>query len=415
MMKRERPVRDLGRPLSRVVKLFFFTAFLLLFLRDFAWQGLLLAFTVPLMISLTTDWLPRLFPCDKLILSLTNFLCALGVLVLYDTNPSYAYHQAMYYGVGLGAMVICIYLVRLIRKWDGLVWLMIPASLILLALPLRIGQETYGARNWFYIGGLSVQPSEIVKLSLLIIIAHFMSRRQMLPWLGFSVCCLGLLMLQKDLGTALLYYGVTLLNYFASSGNLGMTALGLGGGAGAAVMGYKMFAHVKKRVAIWLNPFADYDNAGYQIVQSLMAIASGGMLGLGLGLGSPRTIPVYHTDFIFAVICEQFGLIFGLCVLLMYVALIWRGATTAMAARSGFHGLLAMGCTAMLGLQTFVIIGGVIKLIPLTGVTMPFVSYGGTSLVSSLCLIGLLQGVESLNEDNLEEDTRLALLGGDEE
>ena len=415
MMKREHPVRDLGRPLSRVVKLFYFTAFLLLFLRDFAWQGLLLAFTVPFMISLTTDWLPRLFPCDKLILSLTNFLCALGVLVLYDTNPIYAYHQAMYYGVGLGAMVACIYLVRLIRRWNVLVWLMIPASLVLLALPLRIGQETYGARNWFYIGSLSVQPSEIVKLSLLIIIAHFMSRRRMLPWLGFSVGCLGLLMLQKDLGTALLYYGVTLLNYFASSGNLCMTALGLGGGAGAAVMGYKMFAHVKKRVAIWLNPFADYDNAGYQIVQSLMAIASGGMLGLGLGLGSPRTIPVYHTDFIFAVICEQFGLIFGLCVLLMYVALIWRGATTAMAARSSFHGLLAMGCTAMLGLQTFVIIGGVIKLIPLTGVTMPFVSYGGTSLVSSLCLIGLLQGVDSLNEDDLEEDTRLALLGGDGE
>ena len=413
-MRREHP-RDLGRPLSKAVKLFFFTAFLLLFLRDFAWQGLLLAVAVPVMISLTTDWLPRLFPCDKLLLSLTNFLCALGVLVLYDTNPTYAYHQAMYYGVGLGAMVVCIYLVRLIRRWDVLVWLMLPLSLALLALPLGIGQETYGAKNWFYIGGMSVQPSEIVKLSLMIIIAHFMSRRRMLPWLFFAVGCLGLLMLQKDLGTALLYYGVTLMVYFASSGNLGMTALGLGGGAGAAVMGYKMFAHVKRRVAIWLNPFADYDNAGYQIVQSLMAIASGGVMGLGLGLGSPRTIPVYHTDFIFAVICEQFGLLFGLCVLLMYVALIWRGATTAMAARSSFHGLLAMGCTAMLGLQTFVIIGGVIKLIPLTGVTMPFVSYGGTSLVSSLCLIGLTQGVGSLNEDDLEEDTRLALMGGEGE
>ena len=414
MRREQKKPRDLGRPLSQAVKLFFFTAFLLLFLRDFQWQGLLLAVAVPFMISLTTDWLPRLFPCDKLLLALTNFLCALGVLVLYDTNPSYAYHQAMYYGVGLGAMVVCVYLVRLIRRWDALVGLMIPVSLLLLALPLRIGQETYGAKNWFYVGGISVQPSEIVKLSLMIIIAHFMSRRRMLPWLLFAVGCLGLLMLQKDLGTALLYYGVTLLIYFASSGNLGLTGLGLAGGAGAAVMGYKMFAHVKKRVAIWLDPFADYDNAGYQIVQSLMAIASGGVFGLGLGLGSPRTIPVYHTDFIFAVICEQFGLVFGICVLLMYVALIWRGATTAMAARSGFHGLLAMGCTAMIGLQTFVIIGGVLKLIPLTGVTMPFVSYGGTSLVSSLCLIGLLQGVESLNEDDLEEDTRLALLGGDE-
>ena len=409
------PRRDLGKPLSRAVKLFYFSAFLLLFLRDYQWQGLALALAVPLMASLTTDVLPRLFPCDKLLLSLTNFLCALGVLVLYDTNPTYAYAQAVYYGVGLGAMVVCIYLIRLIRSWSALVWLMAPASLGLLVLPLIIGRETNGATNWFYIGGLSVQPSEIVKLSLLIIISHFMSRRHFFPWLFFAVGCLGVLMLQKDLGTALLYYGVTLLLYYASSGNLVMTGLGLAGGAGAAVAGYYMFAHVKRRVAIWINPFADYDNAGYQLVQGLMAIASGGAFGLGLGLGSPKTIPVYHTDFIFAVICEQFGLIFGLCVLLMYVALIWRGATIAMAARSSFHGLLAMGCTLMIGLQTFVIIGGVIKLIPLTGVTMPFVSYGGTSLVSSLCLIGLMQGVASLNEDDLEEDTRLALLGEEDE
>ena len=409
------PRRDLGKPLSRAVKLFYFSAFLLLFLRDYQWQGLALALAVPLMASLTTDVLPRLFPCDKLLLSLTNFLCALGVLVLYDTNPTYAYAQAVYYGVGLGAMVVCIYLIRLIRSWSALVWLMVPASLGLLVLPLIIGRETNGATNWFYIGGLSVQPSEIVKLSLLIIISHFMSRQRFFPWLFFAVGCLGVLMLQKDLGTALLYYGVTLLLYYASSGNLVMTGLGLAGGAGAAVAGYYMFAHVKRRVAIWINPFADYDNAGYQLVQGLMAIASGGAFGLGLGLGSPKTIPVYHTDFIFAVICEQFGLIFGLCVLLMYVALIWRGATIAMAARSSFHGLLAMGCTLMIGLQTFVIIGGVIKLIPLTGVTMPFVSYGGTSLVSSLCLIGLMQGVASLNEDDLEEDTRLALLGEEDE
>lgn len=384
---------------------------MLLFLRDFQWQGLVLALAVPLMASITTDVLPRLFPCDKLLMALTNFLCALGVLVLYDTNPAYAYNQVLYYGLGLIAMVVCIYLVRIIHHWGAVAWLLMPVSAALLVLPLIIGRETNGARNWFYIGSLSVQPSEIVKLSLLIVLSHFMSRRKLIPWMVFALGCLGVLMLQKDLGTALLYYGVALLMYYASSGNLALTGLGLAGGAGAAVLGYHMFAHVKRRVAIWVNPFADYDNAGYQIVQSLMAIASGGMFGLGLGLGSPQTIPVYHTDFIFAVICEQFGLIFGLCVLLMYVAIVWRGMTAAMAARRSFHGLLAMGCTALLGLQTFVIIGGVIKLIPLTGVTLPFVSYGGTSLVSTLCLIGLLQGVSSVNEDDLREDMRLATMG----
>lgn len=407
--------RDPGQRLAQVVMLFFFSAFILLGLKDFAWQAFALALGVPAMISVGTNLLSRLFPTDKLLLSLTNFLCALGVLVLYATNPNYAYQQTMYYGVGLGTMVVCIYLVRIIRNWHIPVLLMIPVSLAMLALPLVIGKETNGAKNWFYIGSLSVQPSEIVKLSLLVIISFYMSRHKMIPWLFFAVCCLGLLMLQKDLGTALMYYGTTLMLFYASSGNLALTGLGLAGGGGAAVMGYKMFAHVKKRVAIWLNPWSDYENAGYQIVQGLMALASGGMLGCGLGLGTPTTIPVYHTDFIFAVICEQFGLIFGLCVLAMYVALIWRGATIAMAARRSFHGLLAMGCTVLIALQTFTIIGGVIKLIPLTGVTMPFVSYGGTSLVSSMCLIGLLQGVASLNDDDLDEDTELAMMGDTED
>lgn len=407
--------KDPGRRLSSAVMLFYFCAFLLIACKDFAWQGFALALAVPAMIWVGTNFLPKLFPSDRLLLSLTNFLCALGVLVLYSTEPDYAYHQAMYYGVGILAMIVCVWIVRLVRSWRIPVLLLIPLSLALLALPLVIGRETNGAKNWFYVAGISVQPSEIVKLSLLIIVSYYMSRHRMLPWLFFAVSCLGVLMLQKDLGTALMYYGTTLMLFYAASGNLFLTGLGLAGGAGAAVMGYKMFAHVKKRVAIWLNPWSDYENSGFQIVQSLMAIASGGLFGVGLGLGSPKTIPVYYTDFIFAVICEQFGLIFGLCVLLMYVAIIWRGATTAMAARTSFHGLLAMGCTIMLGLQTFVIIGGVIKMIPLTGVTMPFVSYGGTSLVSSLCLVGLLQGVASLNDDDLKEDTRLAMLGSAED
>ena len=403
--------KDLGKPLSNAVTIFFAGAFLLLFLRDFQWQGLALAVAVPLAHVLTTSLLPRLFPSDKLLLSLTNFLCALGILVLYDTNPTYAYSQAIYYFIGLIVMVVCIYIVRLIRSFRFLIWPMMLASLALLALPLLIGKETFGAKNWFYVGSVSVQPSEIVKLVLVIALARFMADRQMLPWLMFSVGCLGILMLQKDLGTALLYFFTTIFLFYASTGNLALTGIGLAGGAGAAVAGYHMFAHVKRRVAIWQNPWSDYDNAGYQIIHSLMAIASGGLFGVGLGLGSPKTIPVYHTDFIFSVICEQFGLIFGCCVLLMYVALIWRGAAIAMATRSSFHGLLAMGITTLLGLQTFVIIGGVVKLIPLTGVTMPFVSYGGTSLVSSLCLVGLLQGVASLNEDNLNEDMRLATMG----
>ena len=404
--------RDPGKPLSSAVMLFFFSAFVLLGLKDYAWRAFALAVAVPAMIWLGTNFLPRLFPADKLLLSLTNFLCALGVLVLYATRPVYAFQQAVHYGVGLAAMVVCIYLIRLIHRWKLPVLALMPVSLIALALPLVIGRETNGAVNWIYFGSYSIQPSEIIKPALVIILAWFMCRRSMIPWLVFSVACLGLLMLQRDLGTALMYYGTALLMCFASTGSLPMILVGLAGGAGAAWYGYRTFAHVRRRVAIWRNPWSDYQNAGYQLVQGLIALASGGLIGVGLGLGSPTTIPVYHTDFIFAVICEQFGLIFGLCVLAMYVALIWRGATTAMAARRSFHGLVAMGATILIGLQTFTIIGGVIRMIPLTGVTMPFVSYGGSSLVSSMCLIGLIQGVESLNADDLSDDIRLTSEAG---
>ena len=221
---------------------------------------------------------------------------------------------------------------------------------------------------------------------------------------------MALLMLQKDLGTALLYFGTALLLYWTATGNLPFTLAGLAGGCAAAWLGYQQFAHVRLRVSLWLNPWADYGGAGYQIVQGLMALASGGLWGVGLGLGTPTAIPVYESDYIFAVLCEQFGLVFAVCVLLVYAVLILRGASVAVSARRSFHGLLAMGSVVLIGLQTFLIIGGVLKLIPLTGVNLPFVSRGGTSLITSMCLAGFIQGVESLNEDDLEADAQIAML-----
>ncbi|MBQ6173214.1 MAG: FtsW/RodA/SpoVE family cell cycle protein [Clostridia bacterium] len=405
--------RRAGKRLSGVVMLFYASAFLLLALRDNAWQGYALAVGVPAMIWLGTNLLPHFFPADRLLLTLTNFLCALGILVLYRTQPELAYAQVIFYGIGIGAMALCTWAVRLLPFGRRMVTLLALVSLFLLVLPLVAGTEKYGAKNWIYIGGVSFQPSELVKLSLLVVLASGLAARRFWSWLIFALACLGLLMLQKDLGTALLYYAVTLLLAYAATGSWTLLLGGLGGSAGAAWLGYRMFSHVKRRVAVWQNPWADYENAGYQMVQALMALASGGLFGMGLGLGTPKAIPVFETDFIFSVICEQFGLIFGLCVLLIYVALVWRGATVAMAARRSFHGLLAMGATLMIGLQTFVIIGGVIKLIPLTGVTLPFISSGGSSMISGMCLTGLIQGVASRNEDALAEDADLAYMQGE--
>lgn len=402
--------RSPGRRLAGVVMLFYFLAFLLLALRDRDTLGFILCVSVPLLIFLGTTLLPRLFPTDRLLMSLTNFLCALGVLILYDTKPDYAIQQVLAYGVGLGGMLFCIYLVRMSRGWGRITTIIMPMALAFLAFPLLFGKEINGAQNWIVLGSLSFQPSEIVKPALVICLSWRMSSRQHLVWVLFGTLCLLLLALQRDFGTALIYFLSTILLFWCSTGHLPLTLLGLAAGGGAAWWGYQHFAHVRRRVAIWLNPWRDSENAGYQLIQGLMAIASGGLFGVGLGLGAPTSIPVYASDFIFAVICEQFGLVFGICVLLIFVALILRSAMIAVSARRRFHSLLAAGSAAMIGIQAFLIIGGVLKLIPLTGVTLPFISYGGTSLVSCLCLVGLIQGVESLNEEELEQDAHLAML-----
>lgn len=416
-MKRSEKKKRFRRPdpaaaMLSAVMVFFFIGFLMLAVKDGSLQSFLMAIVVPVIIFAGTALIPKLFPADKLLLSLTNFLCALGVLVLYRLSPQRGLNQAVNYGVGVGAMLLCILLVRFVRHWRGLAALMMLGSLGLLALPLLMGTEVNGAKSWIVLGGVSFQPSEAVKLALMISISYLLSRRKIILSILFAGACLLILMVQKDLGTALLYYGVALVLLFVSTGSKTLLGGGLAVGAGAAVAGYQMFAHVKRRVAIWIDPWQDASGAGYQIVQSLIAIVNGGLWGVGLGLGNASVIPEYYNDFIFSVILHEFGIVFGLIVLCMYVFIIIRGVMISRRSRTVFHALLAAACSALIALQTFVIIGGNIKLIPLTGVTLPFISYGGTSLVSSLCVIGLMQGVASVNEAGVREDRDLAMQGG---
>ena len=372
-------------------------------------EALMLAAALPLLCWISTILLPKFLPMDQLLMALVNFLCGVGIIILYSIVPERGLRQAMHFTLGLGAMMCGILAVRWIRSWKTLSWLMIPASIGLLLLPIVAGVWNDGAKNvvamrWFG----NFQPSEVAKLMLVLALAYFFSLRRglwkKLPALLFVAACLGGLLLQRDLGTAMMYYLTALAMYFVSTGNALAGALGLAGGAAAAVAGYHMFGHVRVRVAIWRNPWATALGSGYQIIQALMAIGSGGLFGLGLGLGLPRIIPEYHTDFIFAVICEQFGLIFGVSVVLVCIALLARGFSIALRARQSFYALLAFGCTTLLGLQTFVIIAGVIKMIPLTGITMPFVSYGGTSLLSCMTLVGFLHGVSARVEADTEQD-----------
>jgi len=358
---------------------------------------------------LTSLVLPRFMPLDPLIMALTNFLCGVSIVVLYTVSPDRGIKQGTYYVLGIAAMIAVSLVIFHKRRFKGLTVLSMVAGIGALILPLAFGQWSGGAKNWVSLPVFgSFQPSELVKLSLVLAMAYYFSAHrtvmQMMPAIVFAGACLLLLMLQRDLGTALIYYLTTLVLFYAACGNVPLTIIGLGGGAGAAVLGYRMFAHVKVRVAMWRNPWSDPLDKGYQIIQALLAIGSGGLFGVGLGQGTPEKIPAYFNDFIFAVICEQLGLIFGMLVLAVYVLLILRGVSVISHSRRSMHMLLGCGVLAMLAIQTIMIVGGVIKMLPLTGVTMPFLSYGGSSLLSCLMMIGILHGISARAQQDLEDD-----------
>ena len=368
------------------------------------------------MTLLCAKGLPRFWKIDRVVLTLVLFLCSVSLVTLTAIARASvtALTQAVYIAVGLFGMVVGIVFIRHFRHWNRWKIVFMALSVAFIALPLAIGETKYGAKNWIQVvpDVVSVQPSEFVKMSLMVVLAACLSERQSramkLLSILFGAALCGVLLLERDLGALLLYFLTTVILYFIATSNGWLSLAGLGVGAAGAVGAYYVFDLVRERVRIWQNPWADAADSGYQLIQSLIAIGSGGLIGMGLGLGMPRMIPLYHSDFVFAAICEQFGMIFALCLLAVYALVILRGISIAMSCRDGFHALLAFGIVTILGLQTLLIVGGNIRLIPLTGVTLPFIAAGGSSMVSCLTGVGMLLGISSLNADQDEEDVRRA-------
>lgn len=413
--------RTNDRMLTWLVVLFQASAMLLLTFRTnpIDQQALILAGAMPAASLLLLGGVPRIWRIDKTILTMVIFLCSASVVTLTAIARASVtpLTQAIYIAAGFVVMMIAIACVRSIkkpRKWTR--FLMI-ASVAAIAAPLVIRQNVNGASNWIIIkaGGktlLSLQPSEFVKVSLIFVLASFLSTKQSkaatFGAVAFGAALCVILLLEKDLGALLLYFFTTIILYFIATSNLLITTAGLGAGAAGAVGAYYMFDYVQTRIAVWQNPWIDPEVSGFQIIQALIAIGSGGATGMGLGLGLPRNIPLYHSDFIYAAICEEFGFVFALLLLAVYVIIVMRGISIAMNARSSFHALLAFGVVTMLGLQTLLIVGGNIRLIPLTGVVLPFVAAGGSSMISYMAAIGLLLGISSLNADADDDDIRRA-------
>lgn len=405
-----------GKKMIGAIALFVASGFFLLALKNMDIQSLIMAFVVPLIFLASSALIPKVFRADSLLLSLVNLLCSLGVLVLYRISPDKGINQAINYGAGVLAMILCMLAIRHLSRFKTLLVIVAGGALVLMALPVVIGREVGGAKAWIALGGLNFQPSELVKVVLVVVNAYLLSKRKVLLSIIFTGICLVFLLLQKDLGTALLYFIVSLLMMYVSTGSFALLGAGFGGAAAAGILGYSWlksmgFAHIDRRITAWTNPWGNYENEGFQTVQSLLAIVNGGLFGLGLGAGNASKIPVRETDSIFPFIVNEFGIILGICLIVLYIIIFIRGIGISSRCNHRFHSLLAMGCSLFIAFQTFVIIGGNINLIPITGVTLPFISYGGTSLLSSLCLIGLLQGIESINEDHIAQDAKMATMG----
>jgi cell division protein FtsW (lipid II flippase) len=355
----------------------------------------------------------RSWPTDPILLPLIFFLSGLGlVLTTRLAPPAFVLRQQFW----LVIATILLLLVTLVPK--NLNWLRrykytwLISGLLLLAATLVFGVNPsgFGARLWLQVGNIYFQPSEPLKLLMIVFLAAYLAdrRRQLievkayigrvamphpsyfgpmlLMW-GFSIV---LLIWQRDLGAALLFFGTFLGMLYVATSERSYIWVGTLLLIVAVVIGYYLFDVVRLRVDAFLNPWLDPSGRSFQIVQSLLAFASGGFLGQGLGQGLPTAIPVVHTDFVFAAIGEEYGLWGAVGVLLCFASLVSRAFRLALRARSGFEQLLAAGIGTMFGLQTIVITAGTLKLMPLTGVTLPFVSYGGSSLVTSFVMVGIL-------------------------
>ena len=349
---------------------------------------------------------------DPAILPIVFALSGIGICFVERLAPNLAMNQVMWLFLGVAFMVLVMALVRNLDKVANYKYTLMIVGFLLLLSPLvpGLGQEIYGSRIWLGIGKFSFQPGEIAKIAIVLFLAGYLAQnremlsvftwrvgpfnlpdiRTLLPLLLMWLVALVIVVFEKDQGSALVFFFLFLVMLYVATGKKFYLVVGLGliaiGGVGA----YLAFGHVQVRVDNWLDPFADAQNTGYQLVQGIYSIADGDLFGVGVGRGLAEQIPVVESDYIFAAIAEEIGLLGAAGVLLLFLCLAIRGFVTAARAKSDVSSFVAVGLTTMIVLQAFIIVGGVTRLIPLTGLTLPFISQGGSSLLASFIAVGFL-------------------------
>ncbi len=347
---------------------------------------------------------------DQVILPITAGLSGLSLVMIYRLRPDYLPRQAAWVALGLLGLLVTLGLLGDLRWVRRYTYLWAAVGVALLILTVTAGVERTGARQWLVLGGFTIEPGEIVKLVLVAFFAGMLAetrRMRMLPgphrwttdlsWVGpmLAVCVGSLLLLvfQRDLGQAVLYYGVFLAMLYVAAGRRDYLVLGLAAFTLGAILSYGLFPHVRVRLDAWLSPWPDPTGRSYQILQGVYSLASGGVVGTGLGAGHPDLMPAAHTDMIFPAIGEELGAAGAFCVVALYLMLLGRFFRVATRAEGDLDTLVAAGVATTLGLQAFLILAGSTRLLPLTGIPAPFLTYGGSAAVSNFLALALLLGI----------------------
>ncbi len=362
---------------------------------------------------------------DPYLLPVISLLCGLGLVIIFRLTPAFGFRQTAWLAIGIAGITLALRirnLLSIIRRYKY-VWLISGILLTLLTFVVGTYPGGIGPELWLSLGSLYLQPSEILKFLLITFLAAYLADafparpnlvRLLTPTvilIGFSIL---VLVAQRDLGTASLFLVLYTLVVYLSSGKRRVLLISFVLLIVALIAGYLIFDVIQLRIEAWLNPWVNARDRSYQIIQSLIAAANGGVLGRGLGLGSPGVVPVAHSDFIFTAILEEFGVAGSVAVICLYALLLIRGFQVALHAPNQFQRLLAAGFSVYFAVQAILIMGGTIRLLPLTGVTLPFVSYGGTSLIVSLASGMLLMLISNRGDQQPApiEKTRSYLFAG---
>ncbi|MBP2626450.1 MAG: cell cycle protein [Firmicutes bacterium] len=353
---------------------------------------------------------------DPLLLPLAALLAGIGLTTILRLKPNLFLLQAMWIGIGLLCFLISAFIARRLEQIAKFKYVCGFIGISLLLSAILFGTDIGGNKNWVILGPIRFQPSEFAKMFIVLFLAAYLSERRELLTLAtrhygplvlphprfiaplIAVWGLGMMMfiLQRDMGAALLYFGIAIIMTYMVSGRLSYIVIGLILFLIGSLLCYKLYSHIQTRVDIWLNPWADPNGNAYQIVQSLFAFGSGGIMGSGLTYGFPGMIPEVHTDFIFSAIGEEMGLMVAGAVIIIYIIMVYRAFRAALLSTMPFSILVAGGLSASMALQIFLIIGGVTKFFPLTGITLPFISYGGSSIVANFILLGMLFAISEV-------------------